>query len=125
MSTDLLESVWREASKARFNLTGVASVAEFDAAAPPDHLIRTVLDDAGWRSMIVVGSGGRSFWEIFNGRVSGPRPEELAEADGSIDAYLLRGAAAFRDRAAWRGDARADGISIHGAWKAPEFPTLG
>lgn len=87
MSTDLLETVRREASIAGFNLTGVAVVADFDAAAPPEHRIRMVLDDAGWRSVIVVGSGGRSFWEIFKGRVAGARPEELAAADGSIDAY--------------------------------------
>lgn len=83
MKTELLESIRREASKAGFNLTGVASVADFDAAAPADHRIRTVLDDAGWRSVIVVGSGGRSFWEIFKGRVSGARSEELAVADGT------------------------------------------
>ncbi len=104
MRSDLLESVRREASHAGFNLTGVAAVANFDAAAPPAHRVRTVPQDAGWRSVIVVGSGGRSFWEIFKGRVAGARPDELAAADGSIDAYsravLPRLATELRDAGA-------------------------
>jgi hypothetical protein len=85
--SDLLESTERSAAAAGFNLVAVVDVEAFDAAAPPEHGIRRVLDDPELRSVIVIGSGGTTFWEIFKGRRPGARLEELEAAGGSIDAY--------------------------------------
>ncbi|MBM4437989.1 MAG: hypothetical protein FJ029_12340 [Actinobacteria bacterium] len=83
----MVEALPALASAAGFNLVGVVAVEAFDAAAPPESRIRTVLGNDGVRSVIVIGCGGTGFWEIFKGRRPGARPDELAAADGSIDAY--------------------------------------
>ncbi len=86
-SPDPFETVATEAARAGFNLCGVVSIDDFDAAAPTEHRIQTVLGDRSSRSIIILGSGGPVFWEIFKGRQPGARPDDLAEANGSIDAY--------------------------------------
>lgn len=86
-SAAILDAVKRDAGLAGFNLAGVVDVGAFDAAAPAPYRIRTVLTAPSVRSLIVIGSGGRAFWEAFKGRVQGARPDELAAANGSIDAY--------------------------------------
>jgi hypothetical protein len=81
------ETVGREATIAGFNLVGAAAVDLFDSRAPAGHRVRDQLPDSAYKSIIVVGSGGPSFWSIFKGRAGHASPDEIEAAGGSINAY--------------------------------------
>ena len=123
-TADLLESTERSAAAAGFNLIGVVDVEAFDAAAPPEHGVGRRLGAPHLRSVIVIGSGGPVFWDVFKGRCPGARREELEAAGGSIDAYsrlvIPRLAAGLR-----RAGARAQVLfSFEGAGRQMSFRRL-
>jgi epoxyqueuosine reductase QueG len=62
-TTDLLETVRARLAQTGLDLVGVASASAYDATVPERHRLAVVAPDA--RSAIVIGNGGRAFWDAF------------------------------------------------------------
>lgn len=58
-----LRSLRTRLAPAGLNLIGATSVAAYDAVAPPGW--RLGAEHAGVRAIVVIGNGGRAFWDAF------------------------------------------------------------
>ncbi len=83
----VLDRLVATAAAAGFNMVGAGSVARFDERSPAGYSLSEAVDLANPRTVVMIGSGGPGFWRTFKQTPTTADPDELRQADGSIDAY--------------------------------------
>lgn len=78
MHSSLLAKVRHQAAAVGFNLFGLVDAVRHDACQPKERRTTTVAPRCG--TVLVIGTGGRSFWEHFSGSSNGRATPETDRA---------------------------------------------
>lgn len=91
MSSSILDEARQRASRTGLNLFGLVRAERFDACQPCDRRVREMR--AGCGTVVVLGTGGRSFWQHFKSQdrnaVNGPGSAEAADRFARRQAHEL------------------------------------
>ncbi len=85
--SDLLQHLTDAVAPYGFNLIGTTTIATYEALAPPQYYVTSLLPEA--KTIIVIGNGGGDFWHGFRTHCT-THPGDLTQREHPLDEYTVK-----------------------------------